>query len=105
MNFFQHQTYLHARVPRVNCVHECGVKQIDVPWARPGSGFTLLFEALILSYCKEMPANKVGELMGEHDTRLWRVIHHYVDTARASQDYSHVTEVGMVIPMSAYFMI
>ncbi|MFT5085503.1 MAG: hypothetical protein ACI9Y1_003564 [Lentisphaeria bacterium] len=30
MNFFQHQTYLHARVPRVNCVHECGVKLLDV---------------------------------------------------------------------------
>jgi len=95
MNFFQHQAYLHARVPRVNCPGGCGIKQIDVPWARPGSGFTLLLEALILSYCKEMPVNKVGELMGEHDTRLWRVIHHYVDTERALQDYSHVTEIGM----------
>jgi len=95
MNFFQHQAYLHARIPRVNCSHGCGVKQIQVPWARPGSGFTLLFEAMILSYCKEMPVNKVGELMGEHDTRLWRVLHHYVDTERALQDYSQVKEVGM----------
>lgn len=95
MNFFQHEAYLHARVPRVKCSDGCGVKQIDVPWARSGSGFTLLFEALILSYCKEMPVNKVGELMGEHDTRLWRVIHHYVETERARQDYSKVTRVGM----------
>ena len=95
MDFFQHQAYLHARVPRVSCSHGCGVKQIGVPWARTGSGFTLLFEALVLSYCKEVPVNKVGELVGEHDTRLWRILHHYVDTARASQDYSRVTEVGM----------
>jgi len=95
MDFFQHQAHLHARVPRVNCPYGCGIKQIEVPWARPGSGFTLLFEALILSYCKEMPVNKVGELMGEHDTRIWRVIHHYVDTERALQDYSKVTEIGM----------
>ena len=95
MDFFQHQAYLHARIPRVNCPHGCGVKLIDAPWARSGSGFTLLFEALILSYCKEMPVNKVGELMGEHDTRLWRVIHHYVDRARARQDYSSVTRIGM----------
>jgi transposase len=95
MNFFQHEAHLHARVPRVNCSGGCGVKQIEVPWARSGSGFTLLFEALILSYCKEMPVNKVGELMGEHDTRLWRVLHHYVETARARQDYSKVTRVGM----------
>lgn len=95
MNFFQHQAYLHARVPRVDCSGGCGVKRIQVPWARSGSGFTLLFEALILSYCKEMPVNKVGELMGEHDTRLWRVLHHYVETERARQDYSKVTRVGM----------
>lgn len=95
MNFFQHEAYLHARVPRVDCSHGCGIKQIDVPWARSGSGFTLLFEALILSYCREMPVNKVGELMGEHDTRLWRVLHHYVDTERATQDYSNVTKIGM----------
>ena len=95
MNFFQHKAFLHARVPRTNCTNGCGIKQIPVPWARSGSGFTLLFEALVLSYSKEMPVNKVGELMGEHDTRLWRVIHHYVDSERSSQDYSQVTRVGM----------
>jgi len=30
-------------VPRVRC-QEHGVKQIEVPWARKGSKFTLLFE-------------------------------------------------------------
>jgi len=33
--FFQHQAYLHARVPRVRCV-KCGVKKVSVPWARAG---------------------------------------------------------------------
>src|SRR3954469_17928972 len=44
LNFWQHQTYLTARVPRVRC-DACGVKKVSVPWARAGSGFTLLFEA------------------------------------------------------------
>lgn len=70
MDFFQYQAHLHARVPRVSCPDGRGIKQIEVPWARQGSGFTLLFEALVLSYCTEMPVNKVGELMGKHDTRL-----------------------------------
>lgn len=95
MDFFQHQAYLVARVPRVNCTHGCGVKQVGVPWARSGSGFTLLFEALILTYCREIPVRKVAELIGEHDTRLWRVIHHYVDQEMAKQDYSKVTKIGM----------
>ena len=46
LNFFQHQAYLNARVPRIHC-ETCGVKTVTIPWARPGSGFTLLFEALI----------------------------------------------------------
>lgn len=33
--FFQYETYLHARVPRIGCGN-CGVKQAEVPWARPG---------------------------------------------------------------------
>ncbi|HPV95366.1 MAG TPA: transposase family protein, partial [Thermotogota bacterium] len=47
MNLFQHKTYLHARVPRIYTPE--GVKQVQVPWAREGSGFTLFFEALLLS--------------------------------------------------------
>ena len=40
LNFWQHQTDLNARVPRVRC-DACGVKKVSVPWAREASGFTL----------------------------------------------------------------
>ena len=95
LDFFQHQAYLHARVPRVTCQHNCGTKKIDVPWSRPGSGFTLLFEALLLTLCKGMPVASVAALISEHDTRIWRVIDHYVTQARAKQDYTNVARVGM----------
>lgn len=94
LNFFQHQAYLHARVPRVRC-DKCGVKKISVPWARPDSGFTLLFEALLMALVSEMPVNAVARLVGEHDTRLWRVIHHYVERARARRDLSTLTRVAI----------
>ena len=94
LNFFQHQAYLHARVPRVRC-DLCGVKKIAVPWARPDSGFTLLFEALLMSLVAAMPVNTVARLVGEHDTRLWRVIHHYVEHARARTDLAAVTRVAI----------
>jgi transposase len=84
LNFFQHQAYLHARVPRVRCV-KCGVKKVSVPWAREGGGFTLLFEALVMALVSAMPVNAVARLVGEHDTRLWRVIHHYVERAPISR--------------------
>lgn len=94
LNFFEHRTYLHARVPRAECA-ECGVKLVEVPWAREGSGFTLLFEAFLLALVKEMPVAAVARLMGEHDTRLWRILHHYVDRAREEADFSEVRRVGV----------
>ena len=33
--------------------------------------------------------------MGEYDGKLWRVLHHYVDEARAKVDMSDVTDIGV----------
>jgi transposase len=94
LNFFEHVSYLHARVPRTNC-DRCGIGLVSVPWARDGSGFTLLFEAFIMVLARDMPVNAIARLVKQHDTRLWRVLRHYVDQARKEQDYSGVTRVGV----------
>lgn len=94
LNFFEHEAYLHARVPRVRC-DRCGVRQVAVPWARPESGFTLLFEAFVMALVAEMPVKAVAELVGEHDTRIWRVLHHYVAVGRAAADFSATRRVGL----------
>src|SRR6266542_4037578 len=88
LDFFQHQAYLHARVPRVSCPTH-GTRQVRLAWARPGSGFTLLFEALLVALLAEMPVRAVAELVSEHDTRLWRLLHHHVEetSAKRGQDY------------------
>ncbi|MBF0165831.1 MAG: ISL3 family transposase [Magnetococcales bacterium] len=95
LNFFQYEAWLTARVPRVECDQGCGVKKIGVPWARPGSGFTLLFEALIMVLVREMPVTQVAHLLGVHDTRLWRIIRHHVSDARKRLNLSDVKRVGM----------
>jgi transposase len=89
LDFFQHAAYLTARVPRCKC-EQHGVKTVDVPWGRKGSGFTLMFEALIMVLVGAMPVNAVARLVGEHDTRIWRVMKHHVDEARAKLDFSEV---------------
>jgi transposase len=40
-NYLGHIAYLHARVPCIVC-ECCGTKRVELPWARPGSGFTLV---------------------------------------------------------------
>lgn len=94
LNFFEHQAYLHARTPRVECSC-CGVHRVAVPWARPDSGFTLLFEAFVMKLVQGMPVRAAARLVGEHDTLLWRIVNHYVDLARSQADHSRVTQVGM----------
>lgn len=95
LDFFQHRAFLHApRMPRVRCPDH-GVHLVDVAWARPGSGFTLLFEVALLTYAKQMPVAPLARMTREHDTRIWRVIEHHVGTARAGLDFSGVTQVGM----------
>lgn len=94
LDFFQHKAFLHAWVPRVRCPAH-GVRLVGVSWARPGSGFTLLFEALAIMFAQAMPVAKVAALVREHDTRIWRVLERHVARERAKLDFSEVTTVGM----------
>jgi transposase len=95
LDFFQFEAWLHAEVPRVQCAG-CGkTTQLPVPWAREGSGFTLLFEALGLSLCRELPVRQAANQMRVSAKRLWRRVRHYVEVARAKDDMSSVRYVGI----------
>ena len=94
LDFFQHQAFLTARTPRITCA-DCGVRLIAVPWARPGSGFTLLFEALAMALVTAMPVKAAARLMKVHDTRLWRVIIHYVEAALARADLKSIRRIAV----------
>lgn len=95
LNFFQFETHLRARMPRVRCESCDGVRPVNAPWSRPGSGFTLLFEALVMTMAPHMSVRAIARLMGVTDMRLWRVIDHYVGQARADRDDSQVRRVGI----------
>jgi transposase len=81
-------------VPRTWCRTD-GVHQVPVPWAREGSGFTLMMEALVMLLSAEMPVDAMADLLDEHDTRLWRVLMHYVEQAHAKSDWSAVRRIAV----------
>lgn len=58
----QFKTILVAEVPRVTCPKH-GVVTVKVPWAESGSGFTALYEALILDWLKEASIQAVSRQM------------------------------------------
>jgi len=95
LDFFQYEAWLHAGLPRISCV-DCGkTTQVGVPWAREGSGFTLLFEALALSLCQDLPVRQAAQQLRCNDKQLWRRIEHYVGAARKLDDMSEVKIVGI----------
>jgi|LZCG01.1.fsa_nt_gb transposase len=94
LSFFEYKTFLHARTPRVSCT-EHGIHQIQVPWARPGSGFTLLFESMLLLLCKETTVKGVERIAKVRDTTIWNILEHYVGAAVQSIDSSNTTSIGL----------
>jgi transposase len=94
LNFFQHHCYVTAPVPRTDCP-EHGIKTVTVPWARKGSAFTMFFEAMVMLFAREMPVAALARFAGEHDTRIWRIIEHYVGKAVSGMDLSQVKAIGL----------
>ena len=94
LNFFEHECYLHARVPRIKKT-DGKVKLVTVPWGGVMSGFTLLFEALLFQLCKTMPVHNVAQLTKVSDHRLWRMLDIYIEKAKISEDFSDIKVVGM----------
>jgi len=96
MNFFQYECYVHAWVPRLDGGAEHGIKTVPVPWSRPGSGFTLLLEALIVLLSQTgMTVAEAARTIGETAHRLWRVLFHHVEQAHGQIEISDVSQLSV----------
>lgn len=94
LNFFQHKCFLHAGVPRVKQA-DGSIKTQAVPWARKGSGFTLLFEAFsMLLIENEMPVNKAANILQVYPNRLWNVFNYWVSIAHNKDEIEKPEKVG-----------
>lgn len=93
LNFFQHECYLEARVPRVR-LPEGGVRQVEPSWAGRLSGFTLLFEALVMMLAREMPFVAVARLVRLSWHRVAALCKRYVEEALDQADFSEVKRLA-----------
>ena len=94
LNFFQHHCFITAKVPRTDCP-EHGVLRINVPWAREGSRFTLLFEQVAMMLVREMPVLAAARIIGITDQRLWRIVEHYVGKAVERLDLTRLKAISL----------
>lgn len=94
LNFFQHECVLQVRTPRAK-LPDGSVRLVEPEFAGRLSGFTLLFEALILMLAQQMPFTGVARIVGESVHRVMAVCKRYVDLALAAADFSQVKALAI----------
>ena len=94
LNFFQHECYLHCRVPRIKLTNG-KTRIINPPFAGLSNGFTLLFEALLLQLCKGMTIAEAGRLINESAHKIWEMLDRYIQGGRDLSDYAAVKKIGL----------
>ncbi len=90
----QYKTILVADVPRVTC-EEHGVVTVSVPWAEPGSGFTALFEALVIDWLKEASTAAVSRLMGLSWNAIDGIMQRAVKRGLSRREELSMTRIGV----------
>ena len=85
---------MHAKVPRVKQSNG-KVKTYPVPWARRGSGFTLLFEAFSMLLIEdEMTVNKAAKITKVNPNRLWNIFNYWVLKAHKEDTINNLEKIG-----------
>ncbi len=73
VDFVDYKVFIEYKTPRIKC-KEHGVRLKEVSWAKPRHAFTLTMEEFIFELSQKIPLVHVGKIIGEHDTRIKRVV-------------------------------
>jgi transposase len=90
----QLKTILVAEVPRLSCP-EHGVITVQVPWSEPGSGFTALFEALVINWLKEASLAAVSRQLGLSWNAIDRIMQRAVGRGLARRTVMQPEHIGV----------
>jgi transposase len=93
LRFFEHRTTIRARVARIT-TPSGAVKTVEVPWARPNGGFTLLMEAYLLAMAKVLPVAEVSRQTSVSEDRIWHLIRTRINEAWLKADWSSLNRLG-----------
>lgn len=95
LNFFQHECYIHAHVPRIKD-KDGKVRLVEVSWANSNSSFTVLFEAYTALLVKGgMSITAAGKYANVSYKVIHRIIKSLVMGAMIEQPLENVTELAI----------
>lgn len=95
LDAFGKRTEVMSEPPRARCCACRHVWRVPLPWEGQSKHFTRDFEAFALTLMREMPMKRAGDILGEHDTRLWRMLFAHVDKAYKELDLSELVHLGV----------
>jgi len=90
----QFQTFVHARVPRVDCPTH-GARQVIVPWDDDGSQFTKLFERLAIDLLRACSIQKAHEVLRITWDEAWGIMDRAVRRGRARKRPQPLRYIGI----------
>jgi transposase len=94
LNVFNKECVIVSALPRGKRSQDGKIYRVTPPWEGRSKHFSKEFEAFALTLMREVPVKKAGEILGETDQRMWRMLHAHVEAARAQADWSEVVWVG-----------
>ena len=95
LSVMQYRLELRCATPRCQCSKH-GVKTVKVPWAEPGSRFTLHFEAFavaVIAACRSL--TQAAEWLGLHWESVQRIIDAAVTRGLARRTTEGIRRVGL----------
>jgi len=80
----QFMTFLQAKPPRIDCPDH-GKLQVNLPWAEPGSRFTIMFEALAIEVLQAANVKRAAALLRLSWDEAWGVMRRAVERGLAAK--------------------
>lgn len=86
--------YVHCRRPKVLCP-QCGTKQINAPFERKNSRFSLLFEGYAMLILADAPIAKVAQWLRCDEKSLTKILRYWVKKAVDGMDLSEIAKLAI----------
>ena len=94
LNVFNKECVIVCALPRGRRANDGTVYRVTPPWEGRSKHFTQEFEAFALTLMREMPVKRAGEILGESDSRMWRMLFAHVKAAYERLSFENVVWVG-----------
>jgi transposase len=85
---------VHCNRPKVLCP-DCGSVQVNAPYERKNSRFTLLFEGYAMLMLADMPVSKTAALLRCDEKSLVKIMRYWVNKAVDGMDLSDIAQLAI----------